>query len=98
MNCSSVTVNAVDSDVRGPTTGVQRRGTTGRHAQSDLACGSAATAAASARLTRRRGVLLQACHGGVSSRAAFWHSLAPHWARSQQAPSHGAFFEMFQHL
>ena len=35
-------LNAVDSEVRGPTTGVQRRGlsgTTGRHAQSEQAWG-----------------------------------------------------------
>ena len=43
--------NAVDSEVRGPTTGVQRRcllGTTGRQAQSEQARGpgGAATAAA----------------------------------------------------
>ena len=42
-------VNAADSEVRGPTTGVQRRslsGTTGRHTQSEQAWGSAATGAA----------------------------------------------------
>ena len=44
-------VNALDSDVSGPTTGVKRRGlsgTSGRHAQSEQAGGSATTAAASA--------------------------------------------------
>ena len=65
---SSPGLNAVDSEVRGSTTGVQSRclsGTTGRHAQSEQAWGSIATAAASAQLTRRRGVLGQAWWGAA---------------------------------
>ena len=49
---------AVDSEARGPTTGVPSRGlsgTEGRQAQSEQAWGGAATAAASAQLTMMRG-------------------------------------------
>ena len=65
---------AVDSEARGPTTGAQRRGlsgTTGRHAQSEQTGGSAATATASARLTRRKGIPLQAQRlAGAAGRGA----------------------------
>ena len=49
--CIRSSINAVDSEERGPATGVQRRclsGTTGRHALSEQAWSSTTTAAASA--------------------------------------------------
>ena len=63
-----IAVNAVGSEMGGPTTGVQRSGlsgTTGRLAQSEQARGGAAIAVATAQLTHRRGVRRQAWRGAA---------------------------------